>query len=102
VAPAYANAPLAYANVFAVKPLTALSARHADRGQIDCRARAFGPHHRSDRRGGVPAGAQLVAVIHCIGLAAQVVVGRSAGGGRLNKLRKELGAKGLVVLGLDG
>ena len=34
-----------------------------DRGQIDSRARAFRPHHRSDRRRGIPAGPRLSA--HC-------------------------------------
>jgi hypothetical protein len=34
-----------------------------DRGQIDSRARAFRSHHRGGRRRGIPAGAQLVAVV---------------------------------------
>jgi hypothetical protein len=38
------------------------SSGHADRGQIDSRARPLGPHHRCDRQGGIPVGAQLVAV----------------------------------------
>ena len=53
----------------------AAGAPRADRGQIDSGTRAFGPYHRGDRRGGIPAGTQLVAVVDDVCLAGERELG---------------------------
>ena len=43
--------------------------------KIDRRTRPFGPHHRGDRRRGVPAGTQIVTVVDDVRLAVERKVG---------------------------
>jgi hypothetical protein len=53
-----------------------LGIAHADRGQIDRATPALGSHHRGDRRGGIPAGSQLVAVECDVGTGADFLLFR--------------------------